>query len=419
MLKQLVRLASRVYNVPLAIDPSKLDVILTVLGPRIGWPEAVVVEDPTEVEETGERKTLDVGEDGIAVIDISGTMVSRTGGVDAMSGLTSYESIENRMVMAAMDPAVRGVMLRIDSPGGETSGAFDLADLIAGIAKEKPVWAIADQSALSAGYLIASQVQRIYTTRTSGVGGIGVIAVHADKSAADKAQGVKYTTLYFGKRKNDLNPHEPLNDDTREWLQSEVDRLGEMFVTTVARGRPIDAAAVRATEAGRFFGESAVEAGLADRVGTFTEAMRDMASAMNESSESQSAVEGGITVKDNESVTEAVVDEAKSPEDKEHVTDASDLAAVVSKANDDGYAKASEIADLCTIAGKPQLAADFITNRTPADKVRGMLLEGRVSGEGEEIHSHVSPGDGKEGGAVTKDNPVLKAVEANNARDKK
>jgi ClpP class serine protease len=52
----------------------------------------------------------------------------------------------------------------------------------------------------------------IFVNRTSGVGSIGVIATHIDQSAYDKKEGIKYTTIFAGDKKNDLSPHEPISD---------------------------------------------------------------------------------------------------------------------------------------------------------------------------------------------------------------
>src|SRR5262249_57450704 len=85
------------------------------------------------------------------------------------------------------DPTVRGVILDVDSPGGEVGGLFDLVEQINAIkaANSKPLWAVANESALSAAYAIASASDRVYVTRTGEIGSLGVVAVHIDESGAD------------------------------------------------------------------------------------------------------------------------------------------------------------------------------------------------------------------------------------------
>ncbi|MFP3028604.1 MAG: S49 family peptidase, partial [Wolbachia sp.] len=151
------------------------------------------------------------------------------------------------------------------------NGVFDLADFIYESRAKKRIIAIANDDAYSAAYAIASSAEKVLVSRTSGVGSIGVIASHIDQSRFDERQGVKYTTIFAGSRKNDLNPHEPMTSESLESLQKEVDRLYEMFVQLIARNRGLSIEKIRSTEAGLYFGEKAVEIGLADGVTTFFE----------------------------------------------------------------------------------------------------------------------------------------------------
>jgi hypothetical protein len=72
------------------------------------------------------------------------------------SGMTGYDGIRQNFLTALEDPAVRAIVLDIDSPGGEVAGCFDLVDTIYAARGEKPIWAILDESAYSAAYAIAS-----------------------------------------------------------------------------------------------------------------------------------------------------------------------------------------------------------------------------------------------------------------------
>jgi ClpP class serine protease len=70
--------------------------------------------------------------------------------MSAWSGSSSYEQIQRQMGDAVADAGVSAILLDIDSPGGETAGCFDLADFTFSMPKEKPVWAAANDIALSA-----------------------------------------------------------------------------------------------------------------------------------------------------------------------------------------------------------------------------------------------------------------------------
>jgi len=271
-------LASRVFGTPLLIHPRKLEVILSVVGPRMGM---VVPETSAHqlAQITPPERVMrsDLQNPNIAVISILGTLVRRTGAMDAASGLTSYASISAQIDAAINDPNVDAVLLDIDSPGGEAGGAFDLADEIVSARSAKPIWAVANDDAFSAAYAIACSAERIYLTRTGGVGSIGVIALHVDQTQRDALDGYRYTAIYAGDRKNDLSPHLPLSNEASTALQTEVDRLYEMFVSTVATNRGLDAQAVRDTQAGLFYAGDAIEAGFADAIGTADDALRALA----------------------------------------------------------------------------------------------------------------------------------------------
>jgi len=270
-------LASRVFGTPLLIHPRKLEVILSVVGPRMGM---VVPETSAQLAQIPPPERVirtDLQVPNIAVISILGTLVRRTGAMDAASGLTSYASISAQINAAINDPSVDAVLLDIDSPGGEAGGAFDLADEIVSARSTKPIWAVANDDAFSAAYAIACSAERIYLTRTGGVGSIGVIALHVDQTQRDALDGYRYTAIYAGDRKNDLSPHLPLSNEASTALQTEVDRLYEMFVSTVATNRGLDAQAVRDTQAGLFYAGDAIEAGFADAIGTADDALRALA----------------------------------------------------------------------------------------------------------------------------------------------
>ena len=274
-------LASRVFGTPLLIHPRKLEVILSVVGARMGMvvPEATAQQLSQLGAMTPPERLMrtDLQVPNIAVISILGTLVRRTGAMDAASGLTSYASISSQINAAINDPNVDAVLLDIDSPGGEAGGAFDLADEIVSARSTKPIWAVANDDAFSAAYAIACSAERIYLTRTGGVGSIGVIALHVDQTQRDALDGYRYTAIYAGDRKNDLSPHLPLSNEASTALQTEVDRLYEMFVSTVATNRGLDAQAVRDTQAGLFYAGDAIEAGFADAIGTADDAMRALA----------------------------------------------------------------------------------------------------------------------------------------------
>jgi signal peptide peptidase SppA len=273
-------IAARVFGTPLMIARAKLEVILGVLAPRIAGGDLVPLEmgsDPApQTSITVER---------IAVVSVIGTLVSRSGYLDAASGLLSYGDIGEAIAAAMDDASVRGVILDVDSPGGEVGGLFDLVEQIRAIkaGNGKPLWAVANEAALSAAYAVASAADRIYVTRTGEVGSIGVVAVHVDESGADAKAGLFWTFLFAGERKVDGNAHEPLTERARTAIQSDVDRLYRELCALVAVNRGISSETVRGTNAAIYRGELAIRAGLADRVGTLDLAIAEMVAELDRS----------------------------------------------------------------------------------------------------------------------------------------
>ena len=248
------------------ILPDKLNVILSAIGNRIGVDESIdLITTEFKIPDRKEGNAPS----NISVIPVHGSLVYRTHGLNTLSGLTSYDDIRNDF-RAALESDSEAIFFDINSPGGEAHGLMDLVDEIYEARGEKPIYAIANESAYSAAYAIASAADQIFVSRTAGVGSVGVIAVHHDQSKFDEKVGVKYTSIYAGARKTDFDPHKPLSSEAKEILQDEVMDHYELFTQTVARNKGMKIAQVKATEAGLFTGEKAVSIGFADEVRPFS-----------------------------------------------------------------------------------------------------------------------------------------------------
>jgi signal peptide peptidase SppA len=286
-MRNLPYIASRVFGTPLMIARAKLDVILGVLAPHFSGnaPEPI---NP----ETDPAPPISVTVEKIAVVSVIGTLVTRSGYLDAASGLQSYGEIADAIATAMDDATVRGVILDVDSPGGEVGGLFDLVEQIRATrsAASKPLWAVANESALSAAYAIASTADRLYVTRTGEIGSIGVVAVHVDESGADAKAGLTWSFVFAGERKVDGNAHEPLSERARATIQADVDRLYSEFCGLVAANRSLTGGAVRGTNAAIYRGELAIRAGLADRLGTLDLAIAEMAAELDRAASSRALI---------------------------------------------------------------------------------------------------------------------------------
>jgi len=400
----LPHLASRLFGTPLLVHRAKLDVILAVLGDRLN------IQPPAADLALPGPRTMPSGTSGIAVIPVHGTLVKRTAGLDAASGLTSYTEIATMLDSALADPQVAGILLDIDSPGGEASGSFELARRVREASAVKPVWAVANDSAYSAAYAIGSAANRLIVSETGGVGSIGVIALHIDQSVKDANEGYRYTAVTAGTHKNDFSPHQPLTDEAKAELQAEVDRLYGLFVDHVASMRTLSSDDVRSTEAGLYFGANAIAAGLADAVGTFESALTDFSLFLSSRSRKSPQARAGTRTEAATPTQEQKMD----PQEVEVVPEmiGVDAAAVlVAEARREVTQSAQAIAELCLIAGAPDKAAEFIAAGKTEAEVRRVLIEAKAArSDATPIHSTIHADAGTQELSRPEASPIVSAV---------
>lgn len=298
----LLRLATQVYDTPLAIIPEKLEVLLHVLQPRLDSSHQSAIDrlfsdhlllnrtkglsdgamdllafddDYDSPQQQQPKKPYQLTDAGVAIIPIKGTLLKKGDWMSAMSGCTSYAAITNAFTTAINDDSVRGILLDIDSPGGTTHGCFELADLIHSSRKTKPIVASANDLAASAAYALASAADSIYLTQTGAVGSIGVFMLHCDQEGMDKQIGLKYTYIFAGDKKVDGNPHESLSRLAKRDCQTETDRQYQLFVDCVSRNRSVSTTKIQDTEAGILSASAAIPL-LADSIGTFDDALASL-----------------------------------------------------------------------------------------------------------------------------------------------
>jgi signal peptide peptidase SppA len=423
----LPHLAARVLGAPLLIHRAKLDLILSVLGTRVGLPDVSAPSDFTAPERNLTTSDSTLAHTGIAVIPIYGTLVRRTQGLDAQSGLTSYAGIANMLERALADPNVAAIVLDIDSPGGESSGVFDLADRIRAATAIKPIWAVANDMAFSAAYALASAASRVLVSRTGGVGSIGVIAMHVDQSVKDQQDGIAYTAVFAGERKNDLNPHTPMSDSAQQSLQIEVNRIYELFTTTVAKHRGVGVNTIKNTQAALYFGTDAVASGLADGVGTLDDAIQQIQSLLRPAVPSllRPLIRPTLPQTFPLALPETPLNKeiSMTPSDPSTTILAPNTGATAAPTNSSdtnpntaapfALSDAIEIAQSCTLADRTDLIAGFLETQATPSQVRSQLLAAKAQ-QSEEIVSRIDPqrGASAQGSSNSSDNPLIAAVKA-------
>lgn len=265
-------LSSLVFNRPLMVTQDYAETIAVVLSDRLD----LDVEGLQIKSEAKDQREASTTAKGIAVIPIIGSMSHRATGIEAMSGMTSYATLQKQFDAAFNDPNVGSILMDIDSPGGSVAGAFDFRDYLMSKKGTKPVYALARDAMCSAAYLIGSTADKVYATQTARVGSIGVVAMHTDASGKMEKDGIKPTFISAGKFKTAGNPYEKLEGEKLKYLQDSVDESYDMFINAVAEARGIDKKVIRDTEARVYGGKKAVEIGLADGIRTYESVLAEM-----------------------------------------------------------------------------------------------------------------------------------------------
>jgi len=208
--------------------------------------------------------------EGVPVVTINGPLEHHAGW-----WCDNYDAITQRVAKALEGPAT-GIVLRIDSPGGMVSGCMETARDIRAMANVagKTITAYVDGQATSAAYALACVADRIVLPATGTVGSIGVISAMMDLTAANEAMGLRVAMVSSGARKTDGCPDVPLSADALAATQEVVDTLAGLLFEHVAAHRPtLTVDAVKGLQAGLVIGARAVNLGLADAVGSLSDAL--------------------------------------------------------------------------------------------------------------------------------------------------
>lgn len=294
-MKHYIRASGLLFNQPLLLAPDMLDlgvrwanqamnlniINLAPGGANLGFYDDDEAQDRANLEAERERAALEAT--GVQVLPVHGFLVSRGAHINACETMTSYEGLRQQLRAAIADPLVERIVLDIDTPGGSAVGAFELAADIRAMSLIKPITGIVNFMAYSGGYLIGAACSELVVSQTSGVGSVGVIASHMERSKQLESAGVKVTTVYAGAHKNDLSPNEPLTDQSIKVLNDLVQESYQLFTGAVSVYRGMSIEAVRATEAGLYRGQAAIAIGFADRLQTPQDAVDDLARAVVQS----------------------------------------------------------------------------------------------------------------------------------------
>ncbi len=219
--------------------------------------------------------------DSIAIIHARGPISS--GDSSFGDGLFSGDSIGSRTMCEALSDAaddnrIKGVVVRIDSPGGSAIASEVIWQSVRQVAQSKPVYVSIGGMAASGGYYIASAADEIYVAPDSIVGSIGVVGGKLIAGGLYEMIGVGIHRRSRGPHGDLFNSVEPFTEPQRKMLQLSFEKVYAQFTDRVATGRGKRLADVAAVAEGRLFtGRQAAANGMADKVGGLGEAVRDLA----------------------------------------------------------------------------------------------------------------------------------------------
>lgn len=195
---------------------------------------------------------------------------------------TGYTYIRKAVERGLADEGVKRIGFYVSSGGGEVAGNFDLVDYIYEGRSQKPMFAVCPDIAASAAFSIASAAHRVWMTRTSVAGSVGVVAVHVEYSGMLEKSGIKVTLLHAGKHKVDGNAYEKLSAEVRERFETRLESLRVLFAETVARNFGLTVESVLETEALIYSAPEAVAIGFAHGIKTVDSALTDEANNQDE-----------------------------------------------------------------------------------------------------------------------------------------
>ncbi|HOP86209.1 MAG TPA: signal peptide peptidase SppA [Syntrophorhabdaceae bacterium] len=205
----------------------------------------------------------------IAVVEIEGVIMDTK---DVVEDIVRFRD----------DKDIKGVIVRINSPGGSTGPTQEIFREIKKLREKKPVYVSMGAVCASGGYYIASGGNKIYALPSTITGSIGVIMENVVMEDLLKKIGIQAEPIKAGTYKDLGSPFRKMKQDERAYIQEILDSIHSQFIKDIAESRKMKEEIVKQYADGRIFtGIQAKSFGLVDVIGTYYDTIEDMKKAVN------------------------------------------------------------------------------------------------------------------------------------------
>jgi len=201
--------------------------------------------------------------------------------IDQEVDVSSSEDIVYGMLVAENDPQIKAVMVFIDSGGGDGVAGEEISNALKSLSK--PNVAVIRTLGASAAYWAATGADKIYASKMSDVGGIGITSSYLDQSSKDAKEGYRYIELTSAKYKDLGDPSRPLTAEEKVIVLADLEKMHNVFVEEVAQNRNLKVADVNKIANGlTFVGLNALNYGLIDEIGDIVSATKHIENQIGE-----------------------------------------------------------------------------------------------------------------------------------------
>ncbi len=191
------------------------------------------------------------------------------------------ENITSTITSANKTENIKAIIIEVDSGGGSPVAAEEVAIAIKN--SEKPVVAFIREGGLSAAYWGISSADKIYASKNSDVGSIGVTMSYLSNAENNENAGYRYEQLSSGKFKDSGDPDKSLTDEERELFMRDINIISENFIQAVAENRNIPIEEVtKIADGSSVLGEAAKNLRLIDEIGGLPEVLKEIEARIGE-----------------------------------------------------------------------------------------------------------------------------------------